>query len=384
MRWLVGKHVFSLSWRLRHHYSVATDAVDARKVCKIVAEEDAEFRHTIPPQLRSYFRSRLAALGQPGDCEHVNVASRFIAFELRKGIVFGHTGAVVHADSGQLVDTSLSESDLRRHIVRSFKPRRLTTTIKITGYSIPFLGSRAGHLHYGHFLLERMQQLVVLLRAVPLSKSATLLVRESMPAYQLAAISQLQNAYPDLVLRRIGEDVRVECEFLLLTAFQTTHALGWFARPYALLGLRDLYLDAYGMDATPAGGRRLYLSRNNQKLRRLSNEPEILPLLASAKFDTVYSEQLAHRDQVSAMRSASHVFAPSGSALANLLFCKPGTSVLMTGPADMKVLFWVGLALAMGLNFSFVDGGRAGLHQRFSLDPSLFGEALGELDKNRP
>ena len=82
------------------------------------------------------------------------------------------------------------------------------------------------------------------------------------------------------------------------------------------------------------------------------------------------------------MRSASHVFAPSGSALANLIFCMPGTKVLMTAPKDVKILFWVGLALAMGHNFHFLDGEGSGLRQRFSLDQRLLAEALRKLDND--
>ena len=284
LRWLVGKPLFSRSSRLRHFYSAPTDAVDAREICRIVVQDDADFHHFIPPQLRGYFRDRPAALGHDGDNDQISVASRFIVFELHHGSVYGHTGAVVQSESGRLVDPSLSEIHRQLTVRRSFKLRRLPTTIRINDYSIPFLDSRAGHRHYGHFLLERMQQLLLLLKTVPQSRSATLLVRADMPDYQLVAISQLLRSYPNVILRRISEDVRVECEFLLLSAFHTPHTLGWFARPRAMIEIRNLYFDAYRANLKLADGRRLYLSRNNQKLRRLGNEKEILPLLVAAGF----------------------------------------------------------------------------------------------------
>jgi hypothetical protein len=65
--------------------------------------------------------------------------------------------------------------------------------------------------------------------------------------------------------------------------------------------------------------RRLYLSRKGVPTRRVINEDDLLAQLAPHGFVTVQSEQLSLQEQISLFRGATHIIAPHGASLTNLM-----------------------------------------------------------------
>lgn len=80
--------------------------------------------------------------------------------------------------------------------------------------------------------------------------------------------------------------------------------------------------------------RRLYVTRIGSERRPLLNEAEVEALLSMHGFQTVQLDGLAVRDQVLLFAEASHIVAPHGAGLTNLLFCTPGTAVLELLPSN--------------------------------------------------
>ncbi len=74
--------------------------------------------------------------------------------------------------------------------------------------------------------------------------------------------------------------------------------------------------------------KRIYVSRGNVQQRRVRNEEEVMSILSPHGFVLVALENLSLRDQILLFRSASHVIAPHGGALTNLLHVSPGCQVL--------------------------------------------------------
>jgi capsular polysaccharide biosynthesis protein len=87
-----------------------------------------------------------------------------------------------------------------------------------------------------------------------------------------------------------------------------------------------------GTGKSPA--RRLYISRLGSERRKLLNEPEIVALLGMHGFEAVQLDGMDVRSQVLLFAEASHIVAPHGAGLTNLLFCSPGTTVLELLPTN--------------------------------------------------
>ncbi len=67
------------------------------------------------------------------------------------------------------------------------------------------------------------------------------------------------------------------------------------------------------------GSRRLYISRGSATQRRVCNEDAVMDVLSAYGFQRVCLEELPLRDQIHLFQRATHVIAPHGGALTNLL-----------------------------------------------------------------
>lgn len=67
-------------------------------------------------------------------------------------------------------------------------------------------------------------------------------------------------------------------------------------------------------------GKNVYLSRNKFDRRRISNEPELLNVLAKYDFLTVYPEELSMPEQIELFRNAKVIVSPHGASLTNIVF----------------------------------------------------------------
>jgi capsular polysaccharide biosynthesis protein len=98
------------------------------------------------------------------------------------------------------------------------------------------------------------------------------------------------------------------------------------ASPWALQQLAARLSEGTPLPAT-AAPRRIYLSRRGVPTRRVVNEEAVLALLEPHGFVAVQSEQLSLVEQIALFRGATHIVAPHGASLTNLLHAR-GSSVL--------------------------------------------------------
>ena len=86
--------------------------------------------------------------------------------------------------------------------------------------------------------------------------------------------------------------------------------------------------------ATPDAGSSglLYVSRNEARMRRLLNEEAILPTLRDLGFEIIRPGEMPLATQVEKFRNARVVLAPHGAGLTNILFCRPGTTLIEIFP----------------------------------------------------
>lgn len=73
---------------------------------------------------------------------------------------------------------------------------------------------------------------------------------------------------------------------------------------------------------------RIFISRKNYSLRKY-NEDEIESLLRKKGFRTIYPETLTIWEQIALFSKAKIIVAASGAALTNLLYCSPGTNIIV-------------------------------------------------------
>ncbi len=87
--------------------------------------------------------------------------------------------------------------------------------------------------------------------------------------------------------------------------------------------------------------KRIYITRKEQKSRKILNEPDLVDLLKKLKFEIVTLEHLSVSQQAHLMAQAKVVIAPHGAGLSNLIFCQPGTQVIEFFSSHIKPYYWL-------------------------------------------
>lgn len=98
----------------------------------------------------------------------------------------------------------------------------------------------------------------------------------------------------------------------------------------------------------------IYISRNDSNIRYVMNEPALLSVLDEYGFKKVELGALSFAEQVSLFASAKVIVAPHGAGLANLVFCKKGTSVIELFAEDYVIPLYYDLANKVELNYNYL------------------------------
>lgn len=105
--------------------------------------------------------------------------------------------------------------------------------------------------------------------------------------------------------------------------------------------------------------RKLYLTRR-KGLRALGNQEEIELMLFKHNFEIVELDGVSLDFQIELFSQASVIVAPTGAALTNMLFCQPGTKViiLMSNHETTNFSFWSNLGDIAMLDVKIIVGER--------------------------
>jgi hypothetical protein len=232
--------------------------------------------------------------------------------QLPNGRVFG-SGTVLSPD-GRAIASDVSSDfggPAESHWLLSF--RQIRPPLHLPGATAVVavnLGTR-----YCHWLLEELPRLLALER----TEDQGVIVNQNAPfirqAFELGG-------FPGPIWT-VGRHTHFECEQLLIPEL-----IGRAGHPTHLgVNLLTEFTNPW-RGTVSTWGERLYISREKAGRRRVSNEAELRDHLDARGFRTLRLEELSWREQINAFAHAREVVAPHGAALANLVFCRPGTRVV--------------------------------------------------------
>ena len=94
---------------------------------------------------------------------------------------------------------------------------------------------------------------------------------------------------------------------------------------------------------------RIYITRQNEQARRVSNEKELITYLKILNFVIIDPGTLSYNEQIRFFRSAEIIIAPHGAALSNIVWCNPNTKIIeLNGDEDVR---WHFAKASFALNF---------------------------------
>lgn len=115
---------------------------------------------------------------------------------------------------------------------------------------------------------------------------------------------------------------------------------------------------------------KIFISRHNIKARTYNND-EIEIFLNENDYKIIHPESMSFEDQVLIFHNASEIVAASGAALTNIIFCKPGTKIIVLANQKLNLAIFSNLAECFGLNMMYLVGSFSdskSLHSSFYID----------------
>ena len=255
-------------------------------------------------------------------------------------------GAIVTADNAVLADLSPEVWGPANHPI--FSRWHLPKSRLLNGRIAMAVTPEASGNYY-HWLLDLVPRVLLLKHAAQnFSNYDALLLNGSRANYEREILAAL--GVPLEKIRYVDSRERFQIASAVFPSMDIN-----VTAPWKVHGLRDL----------PFSGkqnqhRRLYLSRASAAVRRIANENEISEVLRHRNFEIVEAENLSWREQANLFADASVIVAPHGAALANIVFCKPGTRVVeISTRAGYRDWYWQ-LAAVAGLSHEVMEAQRSG------------------------
>jgi hypothetical protein len=261
----------------------------------------------------------------------------------------------------------LLDADGRAPTVRelTFKPRLAAaarTREKRAGSGV-WIAERVYHNH-SHWLTAHLPKLALLKR---LGRLGELVMPERTNAV-IEASMRLAGVEPGEVRRVRAEGVLRFDELTLLVTDRFR---------------RDLLREGAALVRARADGeaaRRVYVSRERARARRLVNEEEVWPLFERAGFERLSFEGMSLDEQRGALADVCVLAGPHGAGLTNQLFCPPGATVIEIADPGYPNPNFYALACALGHRYARVEAETVGeghrLYRDLRADPSRVAEAL--------
>lgn len=131
----------------------------------------------------------------------------------------------------------------------------------------------------------------------------------------------LDMAAPNLKLSFFPEEIEYLEGSIIVPSSSTT---GTIVSPWAIKSIRHL-----AQKIKPSeNNKKIYLRRQGNISRKIVNEAELEDLLKSEGFIALDPALFSVREQIALFKGANTIVSAHGSALTNLIFCEPNTSVI--------------------------------------------------------
>ncbi|MFA0557971.1 MULTISPECIES: DUF563 domain-containing protein [unclassified Vibrio] len=282
--------------------------------------------------------------------------------------VIGSTDAVISGINMYHHELSLMENihDLKRPDIFlkyeekegfDFQISFIREKLTLDGLVVSLLKEHSNN--YYHWVTEVIPKLVNMMEYIgSKDEKITILVEEGTPQQSLSLIelllTELKNTEYHLCHVKKGQ--LVYCESLiyctpLWTSLDNTRSLPnpkkeFFVSSDCLKKVKDKLSKNTLSNNYILKNKKIYLQRENTKLRKLSNVLDLERLLYKKGFDFVDPGSLDFVDQYSLFSQAEVIVGASGAAFTNLLFMKPGSTAISLYPSAQSTNYYVFQPLA--------------------------------------
>jgi hypothetical protein len=238
--------------------------------------------------------------------------------------------------------------------------------------------------HIFHWLFNSILPLLSYLEKAGSGSSLGLIVNGERSEFQNFTIDFLKQRYMIGDVEPVAKHEAVRVPHLKV-AIPVPHRPRALQSPAGLAMLNELGAFIGEKEPPREWPRKIYVSRDDAKLRRVLNEGSLLALLEAKGFKRVVLSRMPLAHQVELFRSAETVVAPHGAGLAHIAWCKEGSSIaeFFPGPGGPKGNarnassdYWL-ISAQRGLSYKcYLAGPVETRSDGFSIDQDLLVKAI--------
>lgn len=243
-------------------------------------------------------------------------------------------GKHVLLGSGEFVDTSVADrqiEDIESLLRQSAYSASTSLREKAQNDDPIVVFFKAGAANYGHVLIEMIPRLLNAKR-IGLSRFNVILPQEALwarPLIQFACNALgIQVKYIEVDTSPAHAD-----EVVLLSPVSKHNR----RKSQTILDMTALLLAE--IDA-PKEARKLAVWRKPNEKRSIVGDAYLLSALRDASYEVIYPGEMSFVEQMQAFKEATHIVAPLGAGLTNLIFAGPHCDVFMIDPGTYDFFFW--------------------------------------------
>lgn len=263
---------------------------------------------------------------------------------LRWPVVAGPHGWVFDADGRFVTDASWYGSATEEVPL----PEHLPGPTVIDGRCALLCSEWAGE-NFGHFLLDLLPRLHLLESSGALEEVDHVLV-PPLGTVEARTLLDRSGIHPDRLIE-LGPGEAITASDMVVTTFPGRRRT---TPRWAVAYLRRRFTDTPHADLPPAGPRPadtgpalIYLARGDHA-RAPVNEGAVISALEDLGFTTVYADRQPGN---ALFAGARVVVGPNAAALSNVVFCRPGSSLVELVPSDHQYPYFLSAALAAGVDY---------------------------------
>lgn len=132
--------------------------------------------------------------------------------------------------------------------------------------------------------------------------------------------------------------------------------------------IRSRILEESMQGRRKSSGRKIFLSRRNCKVQRLSNTDEVERIFADNGYRMVFTEEMSYDEQVELFNNADVIVGVTGAAFTNIVYCHEGTQIGIIISDGQPAYFYSNIANMIKAEFTVLGADLVQNGEQISLD----------------
>jgi len=274
-------------------------------------------------------------------------------YEIKNGIVFSDYGYILIDISGKIyivreLSVPLNDLDFEDHYFHWKYSWRYFNRIRRARGGIAVVNSTASSHNYYHWLIEALPRIGLLEKT---GMTPDLYFMSDSKKYQRDSLETLKIPAEKIISPSINTCIIADRLLVPSLLFHCTESKKEDYLDKLPSWTGDWLCSKFLPQTQGNAHEKLYISRKSTCARRIRNESELIENLSRYGVRAVKLEDLDITSQGKLFHGADFIISPHGAALANIVFCNPGTKVIDFMPANRVRSFFRHIAYNRRLEY---------------------------------